>query len=50
VKIIETERLVLRQMKVEDAEFIFELVNEAAFIRNIGDKGSGHSKMRGRIF
>jgi [ribosomal protein S5]-alanine N-acetyltransferase len=39
VKIIETERLVLRQMKVEDAEFIFELVNEAAFIRNIGDKG-----------
>jgi [ribosomal protein S5]-alanine N-acetyltransferase len=38
VKIIETERLVLRQMKVEDAEFIFELVNEAAFIRNIGDK------------
>src|ERR1700756_494731 len=26
-------------MKVEDAEFIFELVNEAAFIRNIGDKG-----------
>ena len=39
MKIIETERLVLRQMKVEDAEFIFELVNEAAFIRNIGDKG-----------
>jgi RimJ/RimL family protein N-acetyltransferase len=26
-------------MEVEDAEFIFELVNEAAFIRNIGDKG-----------
>jgi RimJ/RimL family protein N-acetyltransferase len=26
-------------MKLEDAEFIFELVNEAAFIRNIGDKG-----------
>jgi RimJ/RimL family protein N-acetyltransferase len=39
VKILETERLVLRRMKVEDAEFIFELVNEAAFIRNIGDKG-----------
>ena len=39
MKILETERLILRQMKVEDAEFIFELVNEAAFIRNIGDKG-----------
>jgi [ribosomal protein S5]-alanine N-acetyltransferase len=39
VKILETERLILRQMTVEDAEFIIELVNEAAFIRNIGDKG-----------
>lgn len=39
VKILETERLILRKMRVEDAEFIFELVNEPAFIRNIGDKG-----------
>jgi RimJ/RimL family protein N-acetyltransferase len=39
VKIFETERLILRQMRIEDAEFIFELVNEPAFIRNIGDKG-----------
>jgi [ribosomal protein S5]-alanine N-acetyltransferase len=39
VNILETERLVLRRMNVEDAEFIFELVNEPAFIRNIGDKG-----------
>ena len=39
VKILETERLTLWQMRVQDAEFIFELVNEAAFIRNIGDKG-----------
>ena len=39
MNILETERLTLRQMRVEDAEFIFELVNEAAFIRNIGDKG-----------
>jgi [ribosomal protein S5]-alanine N-acetyltransferase len=39
VKILETERLILRQMGAEDAEFIFELVNEAAFIRNVGDKG-----------
>ena len=39
MKILETERLILRQMRTEDAEFIFELVNEPAFIRNIGDKG-----------
>jgi ribosomal-protein-alanine N-acetyltransferase len=39
VTILETERLILRQMNVEDTEFIFELVNETAFIRNIGDKG-----------
>jgi len=26
-------------MTFEDSEFIFELVNERAFIRNIGDKG-----------
>src|SRR5258707_6327278 len=26
-------------MRIEDAEFIFELVNQPAFIRNIGDKG-----------
>jgi [ribosomal protein S5]-alanine N-acetyltransferase len=39
VRILETERLILRQMKAEDAPFIFELVNGAAFIRNIGDKG-----------
>ena len=39
MKILETERLTLRELNVEDAEFIFELVNDAAFIRNIGDKG-----------
>ena len=39
VRILETERLILRQMTVDDDEFIFELVNEPAFIRNIGDKG-----------
>lgn len=39
MNLLETERLVLRRMKVGDAEFIFELVNERAFIRNIGDKG-----------
>jgi RimJ/RimL family protein N-acetyltransferase len=39
VTILETKRLILRKMEVEDAQFILELVNEAAFIRNIGDKG-----------
>jgi RimJ/RimL family protein N-acetyltransferase len=29
----------LRQMNVNDDQFIFELVNEPAFVRNIGDKG-----------
>jgi ribosomal-protein-alanine N-acetyltransferase len=39
VKILETERLVLRRMTVRDADFVLELLNETAFIRNIGDKG-----------
>jgi RimJ/RimL family protein N-acetyltransferase len=38
--IIETERLFLRELSVgEDADFILELVNEPAWIRNIGDRG-----------
>ena len=38
--IIETERLFLRELSAgEDAEFILELVNEPAWIRNIGDRG-----------
>ncbi len=39
MKILETERLVLRQFSTEDAEFILELVNEPSFIQNIGDRG-----------
>ena len=39
LKILETERLILREMNLDDDEFIFELVNGPAFIRNIGDKG-----------
>ncbi|MGE5376856.1 MAG: GNAT family N-acetyltransferase [Bacteroidota bacterium] len=34
----ETDRLILRPMTVKDAEFIFELVNDPSFIRNIGDR------------
>jgi [ribosomal protein S5]-alanine N-acetyltransferase len=37
--VIETRRLVLRHLAPDDAGFILELLNEAAFIRYIGDKG-----------
>ena len=38
MKILETERLVLRQVSIEDAETILTLLNEPSFIRNIGDR------------
>jgi RimJ/RimL family protein N-acetyltransferase len=38
MQIIETERLFLRHLSENDAEFVLELVNEPAWIRNIGDK------------
>lgn len=37
--ILETTRLTLRRLSPDDAGFIFELVNEPAFLRYIGDKG-----------
>jgi RimJ/RimL family protein N-acetyltransferase len=37
--VIQTERLVLRELELRDAGFILELLNEAAFLRFIGDKG-----------
>ncbi|WP_442600797.1 GNAT family N-acetyltransferase [Paenibacillus sp. KN14-4R] len=37
--IIETERLLMRQLTTEDAPFIFELLNEPSWIQFIGDKG-----------
>ena len=37
--ILETQRLVLRRLTMEDAPFIFQLLNEPSFIRFIGDKG-----------
>ncbi len=36
--ILETERLTLRQLTTDDAEFIFELLNDPSFIQNIGDR------------
>jgi RimJ/RimL family protein N-acetyltransferase len=41
MKIIETERLLLRLFTEDDAEFVFELVNEPGWIQNIGDRGVG---------
>jgi RimJ/RimL family protein N-acetyltransferase len=37
--LIRTDRLGLRELNLDDAEFILELLNEAGFIRFIGDKG-----------
>jgi len=37
--IIETDRLRLRRLSVDDAEFILRLLNEPSFIQNIGDRG-----------
>ena len=37
--IVETKRLILREINVEDAEFVLRLVNEPSFVSNIGDKG-----------
>ena len=39
LKILETDRLILRRLSVEDAEFIFHLLNDPSFRRYIGDKG-----------
>lgn len=39
MKILETERLILRRFTLDDAGFILELVNEPSWLRFIGDKG-----------
>ena len=38
LKVIETERLMLRRFVPADAQFILELLNEPSFIQNIGDR------------
>jgi [ribosomal protein S5]-alanine N-acetyltransferase len=40
VKILETDRLLLRRLTASDAAFILELLNEPAFLENIGDRGA----------
>src|SRR6266850_7025112 len=37
--VLETERLTLRRMGLDDAGFILDLLNEPSFLRHIGDKG-----------
>lgn len=39
MKVLETDRLNLRRLSTDDAEFILELLNEPSFLRFIGDKG-----------
>jgi RimJ/RimL family protein N-acetyltransferase len=38
-RVLETERLVLRRLSPDDAEFILGLLNDPSFLRYIGDKG-----------
>src|SRR4051812_7866977 len=37
--LLETPRLRLRHISVEDAAFVFELMNEPAYLQYIGDRG-----------
>lgn len=37
--VLETERLVLRRLTLNDAPFILQLLNEPSFLRFIGDRG-----------
>jgi RimJ/RimL family protein N-acetyltransferase len=39
MKILETNRLALRRLTLEDAEFILDLLNQPSFLQFIGDKG-----------
>ena len=39
MNVICTDRLVLRELELQDAGFILELLNEQSFLRFIGDKG-----------
>lgn len=39
MKILETERLLLRQLTAEDAELMLELLNDPDFIRYVADRG-----------
>src|SRR5690242_15652832 len=39
LRVLETERLILRLQSTDDAEFILKLLNEPSWLRFIGDRG-----------
>jgi RimJ/RimL family protein N-acetyltransferase len=39
MKVLETDRLILRKLTLDDAPFILQLVNEPSWIQFIGDRG-----------
>lgn len=39
MKVLETDRLLLRRLSIEDAGFMLGLLNEPSYLRFIGDKG-----------
>lgn len=39
MNVLETDRLILRTLSLEDAPFILQLVNEPSWLRFIGDRG-----------
>jgi RimJ/RimL family protein N-acetyltransferase len=39
MKVLETDRLVLRRMSVDDADFMLGLLNDPSWLRFIGDRG-----------
>ena len=44
MKILETERLILREIVEADAEFIFDLLNQPSFIKYIGNRNVQSTK------
>jgi RimJ/RimL family protein N-acetyltransferase len=49
MKILETERLILREIETSDAEFIYDLVNQPSFVKYIGNRNV-HSLEAARDF
>ena len=49
MKVIETPRLILRRLTVDDAPFVLRLLNEPSFLRFIGDRGV-HSLAKAREY
>jgi len=47
VKILETERTILREVTKDDAEFILDLLNQPSFIRYIGDRNLRNATQAG---